>query len=163
MSAATTELSAPVAGPVPPVEQQQTTLKRLAIVIRDDAFDRLYSPLTFAYVAASRGIEVDILFVLWAVRVLTVEGAKSAKIDSQHAQEDEWFRAKLRHDGDPPTIGDFLKVLKQTGKVRLYGCSVAAATFGVHPSQLVPEADGIADALWFVERKALRADHCQYF
>jgi len=147
---------------VPQVAESQK-LKRLAIVIRDDAFDRLYTPLTFAYVAASRGIEVDILFVLWAVRVLTVEGAKSAKIDTQHAQEDEWFREKLRSDGDPSTIHEFLQALKETGKVRFYGCSIAASTFGVHPSQLVPEAEGIADALWFVEEKALRADHCQYF
>lgn len=162
MSASAVELTAPATGRGERTNQKPT-LKRLAIVIRDDAFDRLYTPLTFAYVAASRGIEVDILFVLWAVRVLTVDGAKNAKIDAQHAQEDEWFRAKLRQEGDPPTIGDFIKALKQTGKVRFYGCRVAAATFGVEPSHLVPEAEGIVDAVTFLEEKALTADHCQYF
>src|SRR5262249_33052226 len=138
-------------------------LKRLAIVVRDDAFDRLYTPLTFAYLAASQGAQVDILFVLWAVRVLTEEGAKSVVIDPQHATEGDWFKEQLQRDGDPPAIGDFLKLLKQTGNVRLYGCKLAAATFDVLQPKLVGEAEGIVDALWFLQEKATTADHCQYF
>jgi peroxiredoxin family protein len=138
-------------------------LKRLAIVIRNDAFDQLYTPLTFAYVAASKGTQVDILFVLWAVRVLTEKGAKAVKIDPQHAAEGAWFQEQLRRDGDPPAIGDFLQAVKRTGNVRLYGCPLAAATFDVDGSQLVKEADGLVDAVWFLEEKATKADHCQYF
>lgn len=138
-------------------------MKRMAIVVRDDCYDRLYTPLTFAYVAANQGVEVDILFVLWAVRVLTEAGAKSVKIDQQHAAEEEWFKDRLRRDGDPLELLDFIKLVKRTGKVRLYGCRLAAATFDVDESQLIPEADGIVDSLWFLEEKAITADHCQYF
>lgn len=138
-------------------------MKRMAIIIRDDGYDRLYTPLTFAYVAAKEGVEVDILFVLWAVRVLTEKGAKSVRIDRQHAAEEEWFKDRVRRDGDPLEIYDFIKLVKQTGHVRFYGCRLAAATFDVDESNLIPEADGIVDSLWFLEEKAIKADHCQYF
>jgi peroxiredoxin family protein len=114
-------------------------------------------------VAALKGAQVDILFVLWAVRVLTEQGAKSVAIDPQHSADESWFKERLRHDGDPLAIIDFIKLLKQTGNVRCYGCRLAAATFEVQESQLISEADGIVDAYWFLEEKATTADHCQYF
>lgn len=138
-------------------------MKRLAIVVRDDAYDRLLTPLTFAWVMANEGTEVDILFVLWAVRVLTAEGLRSLKVDANHAGEAEWLRERLARDGDPVEIHDYLKMLKASGRVRFYGCRLAAANFDVTPENLVAEADGIVDAGWFLKERALKAEHCQYF
>ena len=147
------------------VEQQNATvgIQRLAIIIRDDAFDRLLTPLTFAWEMGRKGVEVDVLFVLWAVRVLTVDGVREVKIDPRYADRETWLRERLARDGDPLEIHEFLKLVHSTGHVRLHACRLAAMTFDVKSEDLLPQAAGIIDPSTFLNQIAARADHCQYF
>jgi peroxiredoxin family protein len=143
--------------------EEEVDMKRLAIVVRDDAYDRLLTPLAFAWFAAEEGVEVDMLFVLWAVRVLTEDGARSVRIEGRHAAEEEAMRNRMIELGEPTEILDYLRMLRKTGKVRFYACHAAAETFDVSESNLLPEAEGIVSSMWFLKEKALEAGHCQYF
>jgi len=138
-------------------------MKKLAIVIRDDEYDKILTPLAFAYLEAAEGAKVEILFVNWAVRALTEEGAKQLKVGGTHADTDAWVRERVASAGLPNDINTLLKAIKEVGDVRYYACSLAANIFEVGEDNLIPEAEGIVGASWFLNEHMVSADHYQYF
>lgn len=138
-------------------------MNSMAIVIREDAYDKLLTPLVFAYLASAEQTQVDMLFVNWAVKALTAEGAANLRMDGRHAADEPRIREAVAKAGLPNDVYEILKALKATGCVNMYACSLAGAIFGVDESNLIPEAEGIVGASWFLNEKAAKADHCQYF
>lgn len=139
-------------------------MKTMAMVIRDDSYDKLLTPLVFAYLAAgAEDVKVDMLFVNWAAKAMTEEGAKSLVVDGRHADQDKWLREEVAKAGLPNDINQILKALHETGNVNMYVCSMAAAIFGVDQENIISEAKGIVGAYWFLNEKMAKADHCQYF
>jgi peroxiredoxin family protein len=134
-------------------------MEKLAIIVRDDAYDKVLTPLAFAYLASASNIEVDMLFVNWAVRYL---GKDLSTGPCSHPGTDEWVASQVAKAGLPPDPREIIKALKATGKVHLYACSLASQIFGVNEQNLIPEADGIIGATWFLLEKANGA-HTQYF
>jgi peroxiredoxin family protein len=134
-------------------------MNRIAIVVRDDAYDKVLTPLAFAFTAAASNTEVEMLFVNWAVRLLSEKGEPGP---SSHPEAEEWLRSQVAKAGLPPHVRDILKALKATGKVRFYACSLASQIFEVAEGDLIPEAEGIVGAGWFLEEKA-NGNHTQYF
>lgn len=138
-------------------------MDRLAIVVTRDSYDKLLCPFVFAYLQSLEGTQVDIFFVSWAVRALTAEGAAEIKIQGHHADQDEYVKKQVAELGLPSGVLDFLKTLKESECVYLYGCDMAAKIYGVDEGDLIEEADGIISATHFLHEIAMKADHCQYF
>ena len=130
-------------------------MKNLAIVVRDDAYDRILTPLTFAYTHGRGGRQGRP-----PVPALGRSGAHAARgrgpqVDAGHAHEADWLKDRLAAEGDPVEIADFLKLMDGTGNVSFYGCRYAASTFEVTADDLIEEADGIVDPGWFLAEKAV--------
>lgn len=139
------------------------TMDRLAIIVSEDSYDKLLCPFIFAYLQSLEGTQVDMFFVSWAVRALTVEGARKIRINGHHAEEDQYVRDQVEQMGLPSDIIEFLKVMKETRNLKYYCCDMAAKIYGVSKNNLIKEADDIVSASWFLNEKASAADHCQYF
>jgi len=138
-------------------------MKSMAIIIRDDSYDKILTPLGFAYLQGAEGCQVDILFVSWAVRALTEEGASEISIREGHCEQEPWMRKQVANAGFPENIRDLITAVHSTGSVNLYACSMAAKIFGVDDSNMIPESSGIVGSSWFLNEKAVPADYSQTF
>jgi peroxiredoxin family protein len=143
--------------------ENKKNFKQIGIIIRDDRYDKILTPLVMAMGMAEKGVQVNLLFVNWAVRAITSDGVKSLKIDGRHASEEAWLKERIAKQNFPVEIHDYFKLLKATGKVTLNGCYISANAFDVSKEDLVAEADALVDTVSFMERMINESDHCQYF
>ncbi|MGH2394037.1 MAG: hypothetical protein ACRDGH_11215, partial [Candidatus Limnocylindria bacterium] len=136
---------------------------RLKIIVRDDNLIRIQVPLSFAYDFASRGVQVDVLFLNMALLALTAEGAKALRVDGRHADKEPWLRERLAAVGVPADMTDFLREIVGTGHANLVGCQDSAEVLQVTEADLIPEAGGLVDSSAFVADAVEDGVHCMYF
>jgi len=136
---------------------------KMAIIIRDDEYDKVLTPLAFAYLGVASYDEVDLLFVNWAAKLMTEDGLKEAKVGGNHAGTDEMVKEKVRSAGLPDDLYEIIKALKETGKVNFYLCSLAAQIFGVTQENAIPEMNEIVGAMWFLTEKGNQAETFMQF
>lgn len=134
--------------------------KKVSMIVRIADYDKVITPLGFAFMLAAEDVEVDIMFVSRAVAVLKEEGALKVRVtgDPKIDAEHEWLRQEIVKVGFPADLVEIFKGLKGTGNVHIYGCSTAAAIFGVTEQNMMPEIDGIVGGGWFLLEKAMKAD-----
>ena len=120
-------------------------------------------PLSFAYDFARKGYSVDILFLDMALLALTQEGLKSLTVEGRHANKKPWLRQQLEAADAPPDVYEFLKIIKQSGQVRLKGCRDSAQILNVKSEELIPESEGLIDSTTFIENAIKEGVHCMYF
>lgn len=142
---------------------QDKTMQRLAIIVREGSYDRVLTPLAFAYLAAASDVHVDMLFVNWAVRGVMKEESQHLPMSAEHADELDYVRQRVAAAGLPPDIPDIITAIKSTGNVSIYVCSLAATIFEATEDNVLPEVDGIIGATWFLADCANGADITQCF
>jgi len=138
-------------------------VERVKIVIRDDNYIRIQTPLSFAYDYAQRGVAVDVLFVSLALRALTPEGMEALRVDGTHADEEPWLRQRLAAVGVPPAMHEWLREIVQAGDVTLNGCRDTAEVLEIRETDLIPEASGLVDSSQFIQDAIDGGVHCMYF
>jgi len=138
-------------------------VERLKIVIRDDNYIKIQTPLSFAYDFAQRGVAVDVLFVSLALRALTPEGAEALRVDGTHSDEEPWLRQRLAAVGVPPEMHQWLREIVHAGAVTLNGCRDTAEVLEIREPDLIPEASGLIDSSKFIQDAIDGGVHCMYF
>jgi peroxiredoxin family protein len=90
--------------------------------------------------------------------LLTEKGLKEAKVCADHAGTDEVIKARVRAAGLPDDLYAIIKLMKETGKINFYLCSLAGQVFGVTKESAIPELNEVVGATWFLMEKPHHAE-----
>ncbi|MBI4258153.1 MAG: DsrE/DsrF/DrsH-like family protein [Thaumarchaeota archaeon] len=138
--------------------------KKLVIVVSKGTIDMLYPAFVLATTAPAMGIEVDLYFTFWGLRVLTKKGVKSAKIGAvgnpgipmpnlmgvlpgMTAMTTKMMKKRIEKYW--PSVPDMIKMIKESGG-RIHACSPTMGFMGVDEKDLIPEVDDIVGASTFL-------------
>lgn len=138
---------------------------RLVLVVTKDTIDQVYPPLILATTAAASGMEVDIYFTFWGLKLLDKKSHTKTKLASvgnpalpmpnilgvlpgMTAMATKMMKGKIKKFW--PTIPEMMQQAKDLG-VRFHACSPTMGLMGLKESDLVPLTDDIVGASTFLD------------
>ncbi|MEA2642473.1 MAG: hypothetical protein QOF51_3867 [Chloroflexota bacterium] len=134
-------------------EPHASAAERMALIVKSDTFEDTLLALSFAGIAASAEIDVAMFFTNRAARLLRIdamgafEPADGVAAEYMGAAETLGFR----------DLGQMLRDVKATGRVRVYLCSRGARIWDIGPDEMAPEVDSIMGTATFLLDEARRA------
>ena len=138
---------------------------RLVLVVTKDTLDQVYPPLILAATAAASGMEVDMYFTFWGLKLLDKKSHDKTKLASvgnpalpmpnilgvlpgMTAMATNMMKGKIKKYW--PTIPEMMQQAKDSG-VRFHACSPTMGLMDVKESDLIPLTDDIVGASTFLD------------
>lgn len=129
--------------------------RRLALLVRSDAFEDVLLALTLAGIAAGAGLAVTLFFTGRAARLL--RAGALAEFDPPG----DGVAAQLRDGAESLGMGDLEALMRRAkglGRVRIFLCSRGARSFDLGPADLYPEVDSVVGTAAFLLNDLAAAD-----
>ena len=138
---------------------------RLVLVVTKDTIDQVYPPLILATTAAASGMEVDIYFTFWGLKLLDKKSHAKTKLASvgnpalpmpnvlgvlpgMTAMATRMMKGKIKKYW--PTIPEMMLQAKDMG-VRFHACSPTMGLMGMEEKDLIPLTNDIVGASTFLD------------
>jgi peroxiredoxin family protein len=138
---------------------------RLVLVVTKDTIDQVYPPMILATTAAASGLEVDVYFTFWGLKLLDRKSHTKTKLASvgnpalpmpnilgilpgMTAMATKMMKGKIKKYW--PTIPEMMSQAKDMG-VKFHACSPTMGLMGMSEKDLVPMTDDIVGASTFLD------------
>jgi len=138
---------------------------RLVLVVTKNTIDQEYPPLILATTAAASGLEVDIYFTFWGLKLLDKKSHTKTKLASvgnpalpmpnilgvlpgMTAMATKMMKGQIKKYW--PTIPEMMQQAKDLG-VRFHACSPTMGLMGIQEKDLIPMTDDVVGASTFLD------------
>ncbi len=133
-----------------------------AFIVKDGHFESLLYAFNFASIAAVSNKKVRILFVGWAASKLIKGNMEEIDIPSSLRDQKSAFIEQLKKH-KCHNLRELVELVKASGDVKIYICTLAASIWGVTRENMIPEVDDIIGSPNFLLKEAKDAEQILTF
>lgn len=145
--------------------ESEKRANHLVLVVTNNTIDKVYPPMILATTAAASGMDVDIYFTFWGLKLLDKKSHTKTKLPSvgnpalpmpnilgmlpgMTAMATRMMKGQIKKYW--PTIPDMMQQAKDMG-VRFHACSPTMGLMGMTEKDLIPLTDSIVGASTFLD------------